>query len=394
MRSTFADAMYSGSTQPASPGGYPSYDYRSSYHGNISRSYSYGRPPHIDPPRPLEPRPTLQSSLSEASGSSRHHNVSHGPLSPENRPQGQNLPALRDILSPGPRPPSHSSYSAPWNRDGDASSNHSRADSRYPPSGLHPPMAYPPAELGTKFQPPQTSAFELPILQTSPVTNNPTQPQGVPTYPGYHEPRHEYREFRTDKPSSEHRGPYSRNDMSHQFSVATPDESHYRNQFGTHDQASGPPYTPTGSDNRGSYIGVQEVPGEGAYYVYEGGQRIPTHVDGEQVNPAWGLTKANKPRKRLALACLDCREKKIKCEPGVSSCLQCEKAKRVCRRYVRTVMPHRFTNFDVALKLRLRNRTPVRYLGQVQVPLALRLEVSLRSPIPPLREIATQSRIL
>ncbi|KAF2208428.1 hypothetical protein CERZMDRAFT_5357, partial [Cercospora zeae-maydis SCOH1-5] len=73
------------------------------------------------------------------------------------------------------------------------------------------------------------------------------------------------------------------------------------------------------------------LPGEGTFHLYEGGLRIPTHVDGEQVNPAWGLTKANKPRKRLAMACLDCREKKIKCEPGAASCLQCEKAKRPCR---------------------------------------------------------------
>ncbi|EMC94122.1 hypothetical protein BAUCODRAFT_74686 [Baudoinia panamericana UAMH 10762] len=79
------------------------------------------------------------------------------------------------------------------------------------------------------------------------------------------------------------------------------------------------------------YLGVKDIPNEGTFHVYEGGHRIPTHVDGEQVNPQWGLTKANKPRKRLALACLDCREKKIKCEPGINSCLQCEKAKRTCR---------------------------------------------------------------
>ena len=184
---------------------------------------------------------------------------------------------------------------------------------------------------GTK--PPQTNVFDVPILQTSPVTNQTTQPSGMHPYPAYVEPRREHQEFRTDQPpNSEHRGPYLRNDMSRQLNSSAPDEGHYRSQFGTHDQGAGASYTPTASDNRGSYLGVQEVPGEGTYYVYEGGQRIPTHVDGEQVNPAWGLTKANKPRKRLALACLDCREKKIKCEPGVSSCLQCEKAKRVCRR--------------------------------------------------------------
>lgn len=84
-------------------------------------------------------------------------------------------------------------------------------------------------------------------------------------------------------------------------------------------------------------MGIREVPGEGTYHLYEGGFRIPTHVDGETVNPAWGLTKANKPRKRLAMACLDCREKKIKCEPGTVSCLQCEKAKRPCRKYVKKI---------------------------------------------------------
>lgn len=28
----------------------------------------------------------------------------------------------------------------------------------------------------------------------------------------------------------------------------------------------------------------------------------------------------------------NCREKKIKCEPGETSCVQCEKAKRECHR--------------------------------------------------------------
>jgi hypothetical protein len=87
-----------------------------------------------------------------------------------------------------------------------------------------------------------------------------------------------------------------------------------------------------GPESSKKYIGIREIPGEGTFHLYEGGFRIPTHVDGETVNPAWGLTKANKPRKRLAMACLDCREKKIKCEPGAVSCLQCEKAKRTCRK--------------------------------------------------------------
>lgn len=92
------------------------------------------------------------------------------------------------------------------------------------------------------------------------------------------------------------------------------------------------PNSSSAPDNQRMYLGVREIPGEGNFHLYDGGYRIPTQIDGEQVNPAWGLTKANKPRKRLALACLDCREKKIKCEPGAISCVQCEKAKRPCRR--------------------------------------------------------------
>jgi hypothetical protein len=80
----------------------------------------------------------------------------------------------------------------------------------------------------------------------------------------------------------------------------------------------------------GRYLGVESLPGKGTFHLYEDGYRIPTQVDGEAVNPQWGLTKANKPRKRLALACLHCRGKKTRCEPGVNGCLQCVKAKRTC----------------------------------------------------------------
>ncbi|BDD58782.1 hypothetical protein MAP00_004033 [Monascus purpureus] len=49
------------------------------------------------------------------------------------------------------------------------------------------------------------------------------------------------------------------------------------------------------------------------------------------VNANWGITKAGKPRKRLAQACLTCREKKIKCQPNLPRCDQCQKSGRDCR---------------------------------------------------------------
>lgn len=73
--------------------------------------------------------------------------------------------------------------------------------------------------------------------------------------------------------------------------------------------------------------------GEGLCYIYEDGTYCRAIIDGEPVNPSWGITKAGKPRKRLAQACLTCREKKIKCEPGYPKCHQCAKSQRVCRGY-------------------------------------------------------------
>ncbi|KAF2734614.1 hypothetical protein EJ04DRAFT_436590 [Polyplosphaeria fusca] len=78
-------------------------------------------------------------------------------------------------------------------------------------------------------------------------------------------------------------------------------------------------------------VGQREIPGEGICYVYEDGTFCRAIIDGEAVNPSWGITKAGKPRKRLAQACLTCREKKIKCEPGYPKCHQCAKSQRACR---------------------------------------------------------------
>jgi hypothetical protein len=78
-------------------------------------------------------------------------------------------------------------------------------------------------------------------------------------------------------------------------------------------------------------VGQREIQGEGLCYIYEDGTYCRAIIDGETVNPDWGITKAGKPRKRLAQACLTCREKKIKCEPGYPKCLQCAKSQRLCR---------------------------------------------------------------
>ena len=72
------------------------------------------------------------------------------------------------------------------------------------------------------------------------------------------------------------------------------------------------------------------LPGEGPVWVYEDGSTVPKMIDGEPVIAEWGITKAGKPRKRLAIACTTCREKKIKCQPALPKCAQCDKFGREC----------------------------------------------------------------
>ncbi|KAI1391213.1 uncharacterized protein F4822DRAFT_427063 [Hypoxylon trugodes] len=87
----------------------------------------------------------------------------------------------------------------------------------------------------------------------------------------------------------------------------------------------------TGTHFLPRFVKQAEVPGEGLCYFYDDGTHCKTVIDGEPVNAHWGVTKAGKPRKRLAIACLTCREKKIKCDPDYPRCVQCEKFGRVCK---------------------------------------------------------------
>lgn len=87
----------------------------------------------------------------------------------------------------------------------------------------------------------------------------------------------------------------------------------------------------TGSHFLPRFVRAADVPGEGLCYFYDDGSHCKTVIDGEAVNAHWGVTKAGKPRKRLAIACMTCREKKIKCDPDFPRCVQCEKFGRICK---------------------------------------------------------------
>ena len=106
-----------------------------------------------------------------------------------------------------------------------------------------------------------------------------------------------------------------------------------------HDQVSGGELSSPESTNRPQKTPVRPavvdervIEGEGLCFIYADGSYCPQTIDGTPVNANWGVTKAGRPRKRLALACLTCREKKIKCNPATESvCDQCRKSGRECR---------------------------------------------------------------
>ncbi|KAL9119892.1 MAG: hypothetical protein Q9187_003552 [Circinaria calcarea] len=77
-------------------------------------------------------------------------------------------------------------------------------------------------------------------------------------------------------------------------------------------------------------IGEDTVPGVGTCYIYEDGIYVKKITGGEMFHEQRGVTKAGKARKRLAIACIACREKKIRCEPGDSKCVQCDTSGKEC----------------------------------------------------------------
>ena len=94
-----------------------------------------------------------------------------------------------------------------------------------------------------------------------------------------------------------------------------------------------PPFRP-GTDSSGQAKPVSDeanVGGRGSCFVYDDGTDAQTLVNGDIMNTKWGRTKAGKPRKRLGQACNTCREKKIRCDPQLPKCAQCQKFGRDCK---------------------------------------------------------------
>ncbi|KAF2491982.1 hypothetical protein BU16DRAFT_574125 [Lophium mytilinum] len=256
------------------------------------------------------------------------HERAETPLPSDDHSSGQKLPSLRSLLQPqllDSKPPVSSSplegrklpqpsrvydsasptlkrrygndYFSPLRSGGEAGST------RAPPV-LHTPLQYPTA--------PNSSACLTPSFQRHSRQNLSDPVQTIP------------------RPSSAASGFYNPHGSVTPLSIPAPtiesfDVASVQSKR-RHDPSS--LRAPTRSTQ---CVGQREIPGEGLCYVYEDGSFCRVVIDGEPVNPSWGITKAGKPRKRLAQACLTCREKKIKCEPAIPKCHQCTKSQRLCR---------------------------------------------------------------
>lgn len=298
------------------------------------------------------------------------------PDSSSQHPPREQLPPLSSLFGSSTHQNRHarSPYSDHQSPVFSAPSSH---DSRHPATPVHSDLTYD----GSYFQRPSVSRQysynpnpEHAERSNFPLPPRPTQPGRRPKSPPYEShygstegSRPQNSSTRGWSPHSEPTRPeYYPRDMSSSFRAHS--ESHrpnqqqtsrsepesrsiYREAIQNTSQTTNCPPTPTSTvandslttkDGLGPKIwtGTQflprfvrqvEVPGEGLCYFYDDGTHCKTVIDGEIVNAHWGVTKAGKPRKRLAIACITCREKKIKCDPDYPRCVQCEKFGRICK---------------------------------------------------------------
>ena len=290
---------------------------------------------------------------------SNHSRRTHDPRVSESdhqRPSSrENLPPVRQLLTPGSQPsvpasPFSSQYSpASSHRQSSlASSRHSSIPAQGPESSYRPEGAYqypPGASLGPprlsvpsagEFFPSghteQSSQAYISVDQVSPAnfhsfgstaTQLPYQAQ--PTISQHH----------SLLPLSI---PQLSTYQNQQNSILSQPAPYHPNNpdlynFTPNAEASTSPHQHTSANivQPGPRLISDGVTVQGPVWIYEDGSTCPKVIDGEPVNAEWGVTKAGKPRKRLAIACLSCREKKIKCDPAEPKCIQCEKNGRVCK---------------------------------------------------------------
>ncbi|KAL4790300.1 hypothetical protein BDV19DRAFT_402229 [Aspergillus venezuelensis] len=221
-------------------------------------------------------------------------------------------PSIQSSRSPSPYNPRSFGIYLPSNESGDM---HERL--RYNESSTHPLDPRPNIYENARVQLDAMTASQAQNLPPISHLSSPTLSRGAPAYISHssNTPHQSY--------SSAFQRYHVESSERTQFAMplsATGDSEHF--------DAIG---KSTKSQVRLHVVDERYIEGEGLCYIYADGSHCPKAIDGIPVNANWGITKAGKPRKRLAQACLTCREKKIKCHPNMPKCDQCQKSGRECR---------------------------------------------------------------
>ncbi|GFF45182.1 uncharacterized transcriptional regulatory protein C1327.01c [Aspergillus udagawae] len=286
---------------------------------------SGNHPYQLPPPRTSESLqfgtdPFLSRRNHEGKGDSRlgSNAVGHQPV------VNEQLPSVSELLTPSSR----SSQSMSPHRSRLFSFYHPTGESPKPgqsphtashhDTGLVPrtPQGHPQGRPEARAEPfPRPTAGNLPSLSQMSIYT-----------PGNEARMHAG--IRTDVPQQQaHHSPFTpQRRESHDKEIREENSSPM-----AHDIGSAAANQPQTAQVRPHVVDERYIEGEGWCYIYADGSHCPKAIDGVPVNANWGVTKAGKPRKRLAQACLTCREKKIKCQPNLPKCDQCQKSGRECR---------------------------------------------------------------
>ncbi|KAK9579135.1 hypothetical protein V6Z96_001101 [Aspergillus fumigatus] len=298
---------------------------------NVMSAYYVGpfglsgnHPYQLPPPRTMESLqfgtdPFLSRRNLEGNGDSRLGSSAHGHQPVIN----EQLPSVSELLTPSSR----SSQSV--------SPNRSRLFGFYHPTGESPKPSQPSQRPHTTSRHDDTGVPRTPQGRpearaerfSRPTAGNLPSLSQMSVYTAGNEASI-HGGIRTDVPQQQaHLSPFTP-----QGRVSHDKEIREENSLpGTHEIGSAAADQSKMAQVRPHVVDERYIEGEGWCYIYADGSHCPKTIDGVPVNANWGVTKAGKPRKRLAQACLTCREKKIKCQPNLPKCDQCQKSGRECR---------------------------------------------------------------
>jgi hypothetical protein len=141
------------------------------------------------------------------------------------------------------------------------------------------------------------------------------------------------------------------------------------------------PWTPTGSGNQ-AVSNSDDSPHKGENESHQDKRAVD-----EDNKPAWSelKTKAGKERKRLPLACIACRRKKIRCSGEKPACKHCLKARVPCIYKVTTRKAAPRTDYMAMLDKRLKRMEDrvIKVIPKEELPdLSTTGRASVRPPLP------------